>query len=221
MNGAVAASDRSAVGTGELVAGSALAAACFAATFRGPRAAFWSRMTTTGTLLGAMALARRPELRRPRLRPRHLAEGAAIAAGLYGVFQVGDRAARRVMPAGGEDISAIYDLRSGESGARIAARLATVIAPAEELFWRGWLQRSLDSRRGRWQAAALAAGAYGAVHLPSGNPTLVGAATVAGSYWSVLAALGVDMESLVVSHLLWDVVIFLVAPTQRPAATGG
>ena len=206
---------------GELAAGTALAAACFAATFRGPRPAFWPRMTATGAVLGAFALGRRPELRRLRPRPRHLVEGAAVAAGLYAVFQVGDRAARRVMPAGGQDIAAIYDLRSGQSAARIAARLATVIAPAEELFWRGWLQRSLAVRRGRWQGAVLAAGTYGAVHLPSGNPTLVGAATVAGAYWSALAALGVDMESLVVSHLLWDVVIFLVAPTERPAARGG
>ena len=206
---------------GELVTGMVLAAGCFAATFRGPRASFWSRMTATGAVLGTVAVGRRPELRGLRPRPRHLAEGAAIAAGLYGVFQVGDRLARRVMPAGGEDISAIYDLRSGQSEVVIAARLATVIGPAEELFWRGWLQRSLASRRGRWPAAALGAATYGAVHLPSGNPTLIGAATVAGAYWSALAALGVDMESLVVSHVLWDVVIFLVAPTQRVAPTGG
>ena len=206
---------------GELAAGIALAAACFAATFRGPRASFWSRMTATGAVLGAFALGRRPELHGLRPRPRHLAEGAGIAAGLYGVFQVGDRVARRVMPAGGEDISAIYDLRRGQSEAAIAARLATVIGPAEELFWRGWLQRSLAARRGRWPAAALAAATYGAVHVPSGNPTLIGAATVAGAYWSALAALGVDMESLVVSHVLWDVVIFLVAPTQRVAPSRG
>jgi membrane protease YdiL (CAAX protease family) len=206
---------RSEVGQVELAAGLALAAACFAATFRGPRSSFWPRMTTTGALLGTAALRRRPELRRLRFRPRHLAEGAAIAAGLYLVFGVGDRLARRVMPAGAEDISALYDLRRGQNTWLIATRLAAVIAPAEELFWRGWLQRSLAGHRGRWRAGALAAGAYGAVHVVAGNPTLVGAASVAGAWWSALAALGVDMESLVVSHLLWDIVIFLVAPTSR------
>jgi len=30
----------------------------------------------------------------------------------------------------------------------------------------------------------------------------------------VLAAAGVDVESLIVSHVLWDIVIFLVAPTS-------
>ncbi len=201
----------------ELAAGLALASVCFAATFRGPRGSFWSRMTTTGALLGTLALCRRPELRRLQFRRRHLAEGVAIASGLYLLFQVGDRLARRVMPQGAQDISAIYELRSGQSQWLIATRLAAVIAPAEELFWRGWLQRSLAGRRGRWQGAALAAGAYGGVHLASANPTLVGAASVAGSYWSSLAALGVDAESLIVSHLIWDIVIFLLAPTSRPA----
>lgn len=204
----------------EVTAGLALAGVCFAAAFRGPRASFWARMTTTGALLGALALQRSPELRDLRLRPRHLVQGTAMAAGLYLVFRVGDGLARRVMPQGAEDISSIYDLRSGQNPWLIAARLAGVIAPAEELFWRGWLQRSLASRRGRWQGALLAAGAYGGVHLASGNPTLVGAASVAGVYWSTLGALGVDMEALIVSHLVWDVVIFLVAPTTGGPRSG-
>lgn len=203
-------------GDAELALGVALAAACFAVTFRGPRGSFWAKMTGTGAILGGFALLWRPELRRLRFRPRHLLQGAAIGAGLYLVFQAGDRAARRVMPDGAGDIDSIYELRSGQNPWFVAARLATVIAPAEELFWRGWLQESLSDRRGPRQGAALAACAYGAVHIASGNPTLVGAATVAGAYWSALAAAGVDIQSLIVSHLLWDITIFLIAPTQRP-----
>lgn len=203
--------------------GLALAAACFGATFRGPRAAFWNRMTATGAILGGLSLVRHPELRRLRPRPRHLAEGAFIAGGLYGVFRIGDVLARRIMPDGAGDIDDIYSLRHGQNALTIAARLATVIGPAEELFWRGHLQGRLAADRGRWPGAALAAGAYGGVHISSGNPTLVGAASVAGAWWSALAALGVDMESLIVSHILWDIVIFLVAPTtpagSRPSGT--
>ena len=214
------ATPRTAVSVAELAAGGALAAGCFARTFRGPPDVFWRRMTETGAALGAFALWRRPELRHLRLRPRHVVEGCAIAGALYVVFQAGDRAARRVMPDGARDIAAIYDLRRRHDPWFIAARLATVIAPAEELFWRGWAQRSLSARRGRWSGAALAAAAYAGVHVASGNPTLVGAAGVAGASWSLLAATGVDMESLIVSHLVWDIVIFLIAPTA-PAHDGG
>jgi hypothetical protein len=197
----------------ELALALATAAVCFARTFRGPKASFWRRMTATGAVLGSIALLRRPALRRLRPRPRHVVQGAAIAAGLYAIFQLGDAAARRVMPDGADDIDAIYALRAGHNPRAIAVRLALIIGPAEELFWRGFVQGGIARRRGPWPAAALGSAAYGAMHVASGNPTLVGAAGVAGAYWSVLAALGVDMESLIVSHVLWDIVIFLLVPT--------
>ena len=81
----------------------------FAATFRGPRPRFWQRMTGTAVVLGTTSILTSRELRRQRPRPRDLALGTAIAAGLYGVFAVGDRAARLVMPQGDQDIGNIYE----------------------------------------------------------------------------------------------------------------
>jgi membrane protease YdiL (CAAX protease family) len=197
----------------ELAAGLACAYAAFAATFRGPRDRFWHRMTATGLALGGMALALRPELRRTKIRSREVALGVGAAAGLYGVFQVGDRMARRIMPEGAEEIGSIYSLREGRSRTELAARLALVIAPAEELFWRGFVLKGL-SDEGPWAGPALAAAAaYAGAHVASGNLTLIGAAGVAGAYWSALAALGVPMGALIVSHVVWDIWIFLVAPT--------
>ncbi|HEX7354381.1 MAG TPA: CPBP family intramembrane glutamic endopeptidase [Mycobacteriales bacterium] len=195
-------------------AGLAVGAVSFAQTFRGSKERFWQRMTRTGLLLGGAALAGDPALRATRARPRDLAGGAAIAAALYAVFQVGDRAARIVMPHGSEDIGDIYALRHIRPVPEIAARLALVIGPAEELFWRGLLQRSLARRYGTVGGAAAATACYGAVHIASGNPTLTGAATVAGAGWSALAAAGVPMPALVASHIIWDIWIFLVQPTQ-------
>jgi len=186
----------------------------FALTFRGPRARFWDRMTATGAVLGALAMAGDPSLQRPRVRPKDVAIGLGIAAGLYAIFQVGDRMARRVLPAGDENIGDIYQLREIRPKDEIALRLAAVIGPAEELFWRGLLQRSLAERTGKNGAALLATAAYGGAHLVTGNPALVGAATVAGLYWSLLARLGAPMSALVISHVVWDIWIFLVAPTK-------
>jgi len=196
------------------MAGSVLAYLAFAATFRGPRKRFWQRMTGTAIGLGSLSLLSSKELRRQRLEPSDLALGAAIATGLYGVFAIGDRAARVLMPNGDQDIGNIYELRRLRSRLELALRLALVIAPAEELFWRGLLQGALGRRLGRSKAAAASAALYGGAHLCTGNLTLVGAATVAGAGWSGLAAVGTPMPALVVSHCLWDVWIFLVRPTQ-------
>ena len=191
-----------------------IAAAGFAATFRGPRERFWDRMTLNGLVLGALAIAGDPANRRPRLGARDILGGLASAAGLYAIFQVGDRFARAVMPAGAREIEDIYALRVSRRRLEIAARLAAVIAPAEELFWRGYVQRRLMRIAGRWPGTALATGLYAGVHVPSGNLTLIGAAGTAGAYWAGLRALGMPLAALVVSHAAWDIWIFLVAPTS-------
>jgi membrane protease YdiL (CAAX protease family) len=171
-------------------------------------------MTRTGLLLGGTALATDASLRAARPKPRDVATGAAIAAGLYAVFTVGDKAARVIMPTGAEDIGEVYELRTLRPKGEIAARLAGVIGPAEELFWRGMLQSELTRRLGPAKGASAAAALYGGAHVVTGNPTLVGAATVAGTGWSALAAAGVSMPALVLSHIVWDIWIFLVQPTQ-------
>jgi membrane protease YdiL (CAAX protease family) len=197
--------------------GLAVAYAAFAATFRGRPERFWQRMTRTGLALAGIALVAEPVLRRTRIRARDLAAGIGSAAALYGIFRVGDRLARRLMPTGGDDIDEVYRLRRLRSRPELALRLALVIGPAEELFWRGLVQRRLAERSGRWRAAAVAAMAYAGAHVASENPTLVGAAGVAGAYWSALAAAGMPMGSLIVSHVAWDIWIFLLSPTA-PAA---
>jgi membrane protease YdiL (CAAX protease family) len=186
--------------------GIAAAFGLFALTFRGDRKRFWERMTLTGFVLGNMALANERELRRSRLRLLDVAQGLGSAAVLYSIFTFGDQIARQIMPRGSKEIGDIYALRAIAPKEEIALRLAAIIGPAEELFWRGFVQR----RAGGVAAAA----AYGGAHLVTGNATLVGAATVAGIYWGLLRRLGMSLPALIVSHIAWDIWIFLLAPTE-------
>jgi uncharacterized protein len=202
-----------------LAAGLATAYAAFVLTFRGPRRVSWGRMTATGLALGGLALAAEPELRRTSIRGRDVAAGLASAAGLYAVFLAGDRVVRRLLPGGGREIGDIYALQELRPRGELAARLALVIGPAEELFWRGFVNRRLGRRFGSWPGAALGSAAYGGAHVATGNFTLFGAAGVAGAYWSALAAAGTPMGALIVSHAAWDVWTFLVVPTSRRQAS--
>lgn len=204
---------RDGVAPGALAVGLVAAQAAFAATFRGPRERFWQRMTMTGLGLGSLALLTSRPARRTRIGPRDVALGFASAGALYATFKVGDRFARRFVPGGDADIRDIYALRTIRGRPEIAARLAIIIGPAEELFWRGLVQESLMGRFGRWPGAALAAIAYGGVHVVTGNFTLFGAAGIAGAHWCALYAAGVPLGALVVSHVTWDIWIFLVQPT--------
>ena len=169
-----------------LALGVAAAYTAFGLTFRGPRERFWDRMTITGAVLGAFAFAADRRARRTRIGPAEVGLGLASAAGLYGLFRLGDTTARQVMPRGGEEIGSIYALRALRPRGEVAARLALAIGPAEELFWRGFVQ-----------------------------PRAGYIASTAGAYWGLLRALGLPLGALVVSHVAWDIWIFLIAPTEK------
>jgi membrane protease YdiL (CAAX protease family) len=175
-------------------------------------------MTLTGGALGGLALAAQPELRRLRFRIKDVALGLASAGVLYAIFQIGDRMARRIMPRGAGEIADIYGLEKLRPRSELAARLGLIIAPAEELFWRGLVQARWMKRYGVVPGLAMGVAAYGGAHLVTGNLTLIGAATVAGAFWGTMAALGAPIEALIVSHTAWDVFIFLIAPTLKPSA---
>ena len=197
--------------------GIGLAQALFAFTFRGPKARFWQRMTVTGLALGAYGLTTSEASRRVRIGPREIALGLASAVAQFATFQVGDRLARRIMPAGDREIGEIYELRTLRPRGEIGARLAMIVGPAEEIFWRGTVQAGLMRLLGRWPGTAAGVAAYGGVHLVTGNLTLTGAAAVGGAHWGILYAAGVPLGALIVSHSLWDVWIFLLQPTQEPS----
>ncbi|HEX5418176.1 MAG TPA: CPBP family intramembrane glutamic endopeptidase [Chloroflexota bacterium] len=191
----------------------AVAAALFPWVFRSRRGNFWGRMPLVAGGLGALSLL--TEQRRGVERPRgsDLLTGIGTAVGLYLVFQVGDRLARAIMPGGDQEIARIYRLRRAAPRPIIALVLATIIAPAEELFWRGMVQNRLMRRFGAVPGTLGATAAYGLVHLGSGNLTLTGAAAVAGAGWGLQYLVQRRLPALIVSHILWDIWIFLIAPT--------
>jgi CAAX amino terminal protease family. len=168
----------------DFLVGMAGAGAIWTAAFRG-KSGFWAKMAAGVGSLGAFALYANPDLRKTRLKPSDVARGIASAGLLYGIFQVGDRFARKVMPNGGAEIDDIYRKRGLAPDPLIAATLALLVAPGEELFWRGLVNRYLAQQFGPVAGNAAGATIYGAIHLVSGNLTLTGAAGVAGAFWSL------------------------------------
>lgn len=199
-------------GRTELILGLAAGVLALGFAFRGRRPGFWVRMALGTGALGLFTLVqRRPALSLPR--PADVASGLASAAILYGIFQVGDRLSRRLLPRGEAEVRAIYRLRQEAARPVIGALLATVVAPAEELFWRGFVVDALVRRYPPAAAAALGAALYAGAHVVTANLTLIGAAGVAGLFWGGQYLLQRRLEPLIVSHIVWDLWIFLIAPT--------
>ena len=174
---------------------------------------FWLLMAAGTGGLGGLALRLRGAFPfEEGVRPRDLGTGAAAAAALYGVFALGRAIAGRLLPSAAGQISDVYALRAQAPWPVIALLLVFVIAPGEELFWRGLVQWGLARRFGPGLGWGAATAIYGGVHAAAANPMLILAALVAGGFWGLLYLRIGRIAPLIVSHVLWDLTVFLVLP---------
>ena len=175
---------------------------------------FWAAMSIAAVTLGAMGLFhRRRDIRTLlRFRPIHLAAGAAAAAALYGVFFAGHMVSSALFDFAAGQVHGIYALRGSLHPGIIAALLILLIAPGEELFWRGFVQHRLTGRLGPWWGYLLAAGLYAMVHVWAMNFMLLAAALVCGLFWGAVKQASKSLWPAIISHIVWDVAIFLLFP---------
>ena len=139
--------------------------------------------------------------------------GILIAIVLWVVFFVGDKASQWLFDFARPQVNLIYDMKTGNQPWLIALLLLFIIGPAEELFWRGYVQRTLSARWSPNTGFLVTTAIYTAVHLPSGNFMLIMAAMVCGIAWGGLYRLMPQhFPAIVLSHALWDAAAFVWFP---------
>jgi len=195
----------------------AAAALAFSLLFTGVAFDFWWQMALSVAGLCLLAFLFDPAgmaavMRMPARRVgQAVVFGVLSAAVLYGVFCLGNAAAGALTHFSRAQVARVYEFKQGAPVGLMVALMALVIGPGEEVFWRGFIQRRLV---GRWGAAGygLSVLAYGLVHAASGNLMLVVAALVCGTFWGLLYWRFRSIWLNIVSHVLWDVAVFVVWP---------
>lgn len=174
---------------------------------------FWFGLSLAAALLAGLSIyvAGLP-LRRDELSWRGPLAGLISAAVLYGIFGLADSLAPLLLPFAQREVLGIYDIKQQADPTIILLLLIFVTSPAEELFWRGFLQRFLVSRLGGVWGLLLAAGLYAAVHVVSGNFMLVATALTAGLFWGLLYQMTNSLLICIISHSFWTVAIFVLWP---------
>lgn len=188
---------------------------------------FWLEMSCAAVVLTTLTFVFTPDrkvlfhVEKPLLQ---LAAGIGIALLLWGVFWVGDRLSSLMFDFARPEVDAVYAMKTGLPPSVIALLLLLVIGPAEELFWRGYVQRTLDAIlktknlklktiKSPDVAFVLTTLVYALVHIWSFNFMLVMAALVAGAVWGFLYRLNPKLlPALVISHALWDALVFVIFP---------
>ena len=179
-----------------------------------PHVPFWWMMTGSAITLSLLATFLSPGWwRGMRWNFGQLALGVAIAVGLWCVFFVGDKVATWLFAFARSQVDAIYMMRQGWSPWLLSALMLVLIGPAEEIFWRGYVQRTLAARWGQSVGFLSATLLYALAHVGSCNFMLVMAALVAGFVWGGMYRFFPRcFPAIVVSHALWDAAVFIWFP---------
>ena len=186
-----------------------------------PHVNFWVCMTASAIILTCLAFAFggsksigtgiSPEDTPPATYTCIL--GILITVLLWGVFFVGDKLSQLLFSFSRAQVNLIYNIKGDVSPTLLALLLLFVIGPAEELFWRGYVQRTLAARWSPDAAFLATAAVYALVHLPSMNFMLIMAALVCGIAWGGLYRLCPErLPAIVLSHALWDAAAFVWWP---------
>jgi len=138
--------------------------------------------------------------------------GIGSALLLYGVFVAGKWFLITLSPSSGEYISAVYAPAEGLPRWVIAILLFFITSPAEEIFWRGLIQRRVTEKFGPLQGFMAAVFFYTAVHMWTMNVPLILAAFAAGIVWGVLYLYRKKLLPVIISHALWSITVFVFFP---------
>ena len=179
-----------------------------------PRLNFWYAMSASAVVLIAIStILRREWLANFRPTPLRIAVGIAIAAVLWGIFWLGDVLSQWLFSFAGAQVDNIYAMKSDARPLTIALLLLLLIGPAEEIFWRGFVQNSLMRRWGANAGFLVTTAVYALVHVWSGNFMLVMAALVVGFCWGIIYRFRPDsLTALIISHAVWDACAFVIFP---------
>ena len=177
---------------------------------------FWIGMTSFSASLAltSLVLARDKTAEIFEFKRSYIWIGIISAAILYLIFFIGDMAVRSLFDFAKVEIENIYSTKSQASTMKIGLLLLFVIAPAEEIFWRGFVQRRYSERWGKWRGLVLAVTLYSLVHIWSFNLMLIAAAMVAGIFWSLLYLKYNSIVPGIISHAVWDLFIFVIYPIK-------
>lgn len=176
---------------------------------------FWIMMAFSTSVLYAISIYYyRDQLNRENFKVTEIAIGISSAAVLYLIFWFGKFILDKygIIPNHNQNISSVYANREALPSWLVAIFLFFPIGFGEEMFWRGYLQRLLSDKYNKWIGLLITVFFYTAVHIPTMNPILLLASFLVGIYWGLIFLWRGNIIAAVLSHMLWDPIIFVIYP---------
>ncbi|WP_075981118.1 CPBP family intramembrane glutamic endopeptidase [Bacillus massilinigeriensis] len=130
---------------------------------------------------------------------------------LFAVFWVGNALIHWLHLPLQSQIETLYDTYSPKVAWHYIV-LVLIIIPGEEIFWRGFVQRRLSKYLNFPTTVILSVLLYTSVQFYSGTLILPLAAMISGILWSMLYTWKKSVPLVIVSHLIFDLLLFILFP---------
>ena len=179
-----------------------------------PHVNFWIMMTCSGLTLTLYSTWAEPRWWKDvKFDLQNIVAGVLIAVVLWGVFWVGDRLSSLMFDFARPQVDMIYGMKAGENPWVLTALMLFIIGPAEEIFWRAYIQKNLSRRWNPNVGFVLTTLVYSLVHISKFNFMLIMAAAVAGFVWGLAYRFFPEkLGAIIISHALWDCAVFIWFP---------
>ncbi len=139
--------------------------------------------------------------------------GILSAIILWFIFWIGNEISSLIFSFTSKQVNLIYDIKTGSNPVFLIFLLVFIIAPAEEIFWRGFIQNKFSERWNSNVGFILTTFFYAIIHIFSLNFILIMAALVAGIFWGLMYKYNSkNLLPLIISHSVWDVLVFIIFP---------
>jgi membrane protease YdiL (CAAX protease family) len=130
---------------------------------------------------------------------------------LFGLFWLGNLIFELLHISVQTDISRLYKLFSPTLFWHYLS-LMLIAVPGEEIFWRGFIQKRLLHYFGFKGSVFISSLMYASVNLYTGEWILIFATFIAGLFWGTLYVWKRSIPLVIVSHLVFDLFIFILLP---------
>ena len=179
-----------------------------------PHVNFWVMMTCSGAALTIFTTWARPGWwKEVRLKFSDVVLGITLAAALWGVFWLGEFLSTLLFDFARGQVDSIYGMKEGENPLVLTLLMLLIIGPAEEIFWRGFIQNRFSARWNPNTGFIVTTLVYSLVHLSKFNFMLIMAAMVAGLVWGLAYRFFPErLGAIIISHALWDCAVFIWFP---------
>lgn len=179
-----------------------------------PHVNFWKMMTCSGLMLTVYSTWAAPGWwKNVRFGLTDIILGIALAAFMWGVFWLGEYFSTMIFGFARPQVDMIYGMKEGENPWILTALMLLIIGPAEEIFWRGYIQNTLSRRWNPNVGFIVTTLVYSLVHLPKMNFMLIMSAAVAGFIWGLAYRFFPErFGAILLSHALWDCAVFIWFP---------